>query len=227
MSKHGFAMLAAAMISLAGASASAAWNPAKSVAGWFKSEKQNALLVTGNYLRPKRLAELAQELGGQKILVFARDGRVYLVEDEKVTDAVAKADAAALVAKLAPAKVIVLGGAQYVPQECVESLGVAAPVILADSDWAKNGAALAGMLGEKKLKTAYEKCLSDIDEVLQRAPAHFRAPVAVPVEPQTSPAVAAPVVPAEPVVAPAPAAPGEKKAEPAAVLSPIEPIIHT
>ena len=234
MNKRGIAVLTAVvMVSFAGAGASADWNPVKTVSGWFKSEKQNTLLVTGNYLRPRRLAEIAQEFGGQAILVFARDGKqAYLDEDGKIKETIAKADIAALVQKLAPAKVVVLGDAQYVPQECVDALGVTAPTVLADSDWAKNGATLANMLGEKKLTDAYVQCLADLDGVLQQAPARSKAPVVVPVEPQTASVVepvaatvaATPAVPAEPTVTPTPAK--EKKAELPVVSSPIEPVIR-
>ena len=148
---------------------------------------------------------------------------------------IAAADLAAWVQKLAPAKVVVLGDAQYVSPECVAALGVAAPVILADNDWAKNGTALADLLGEPKLQDAYSQCLAVIDEMLQRSPAQSKVPV--PVEPQPVPvtepaAVATPAVPAEPTVAPVTAAPvtavpEAKKAEPAVTPPPVEPVVQS
>ena len=239
MNKRGVAVFAAVVaVSVAGLNASAAWNdpstwaPVKAVKGWFTSETQNVLVVTGNYLRPLRLAQIAQEIGGQPVLVFARDGKAYLTEPGKAAEVFAAGEVAAKVKALAVKKVVVLGDAQYVPQACLDALGVAEPTILADADWAKNGTSLAEMLKMPALKKSYVQCLADIDEMLQRVASRTASTAPVPVEPTVpagevvSPEANQPaVVPAEPEVAPTPAAPAEPKAAPAPIRCPIEPII--
>jgi hypothetical protein len=240
MNKRGMAVLAAMVtVSFAGARAMADWDkpstwpPVKTVASWFKSDHTDVLVVTGNYLKPRLLAEMIQQRNGAPILLFspAADGgtRVFFMPPGGA-DAVeiGLAGVPEFVKNLNPKKAVVLGDTRYVPEASQEAVKACVPadgfIPFVDGDWAGNAKTITGLLKLKGLDARYARRLQDIDGVLGPRPATPAiaepdvTPAAAPeAEPMVEPAAPAETAPAEPEVAPTPAAAAPKKAEAAPV----------
>ncbi len=228
MNRRGLAVLASsAVLIFAGSAAQASWwNPAtwapvQKTAAWMKGERTDVLVVTGNCLKPRLLAEMIQQRCGAPILLLspADNGamRVFYMPSGADAVEIGAAGVAECLKTLSLKKIVVLGDGRYVSEEYVDAVKpfVAADgfIPFVDGDWAGDAKTLSGILGLKGLDTHYARRLQGIDEVLARvaAPQIPVEPVVAPVTPVAPPAT-------EPVAAPVPAAPAaEPVVVPAAV----------
>ena len=158
MKKAILSAVAVVMMSLAFHAEAATWNP-------FQSEgrvKAHTVLLTGNYLQSRILAELAQYYKKQPVLLISPDSegasQVYYMPNGTEAKNIPAEEFMDLVNHIAPKRIIVLGGTDYVPKSFVDQIKAKYSVISLDSaDWSKNAAALGEIFEEKKLKSKFDE----------------------------------------------------------------------
>lgn len=130
--------------------------------------KASSLIVVGNYMEPRLLAEIAQYYSKQPVLVISPDidGRSHQLFFMP-TPAKATTDNAdqfiEIVKHVNPKRIIVLGNDKYVPASFVDQARASYSVITLDSDdWSKNATALEEILRVGNLKSNFENYLSNI-----------------------------------------------------------------
>lgn len=195
---------------LGGTEVRAGWNPLS----WFPSNRVDTLMVAGNYLKPRLLAELAQQRNGQPILLISptRDGgeELYFLPAEKAAWQEAAKNFVAYVEYVKPKQVIFIGDSDYMPSEYIEQLRNRLPVVvIAGDDWNKNAETLANTMKLKGLPERFAY-LSAVAEPQAEAPA-TETLTPEPAVPAAIPAATVPAEPSAPSQPAAPAAPLEKK----------------
>ena len=132
--------------------------------------KSSSLIVVGNYVEPRLLAELAQYYSKQPVLVISPDldggHQLFFM----ATTAKATTDTAdqflEIVKYVNPKRIIVLGNEKYVPASFVDQARNGYSVITLDSDdWSKNAVALEDLLHVGKLKEKFENYLANIKAI--------------------------------------------------------------
>lgn len=195
----------AATVGLAGSLLAADWwNPVS----WFAPTPQETLIVSGNYVKPRLLAELAQRRSEQSVLLVSGE-EIFLLTANGEAVAEQKGNLAVLVDHLKPKRIFVLGDNDYAPAGALEALRGKYPVLaIAGDDWRKNAQALEDAMRLHGLAEYYGTLLTKLES---RMAAPAPAPAAVS-EPVVAPAaaVAAPAAPA-PAAAPVAPAPADKK----------------
>lgn len=127
------------------------------------------LLVTGNYLQSRLLAELAQYHSGQPIILFQQDPesdapRLFYMVDKK-SEEIAAAKFAEFVQFLNPKTVAFIGDENCVPADFVNQLRKGYRVMIIDSeDWDMNAQTLGDLLDQPKVAKEYRNFLSKYEE---------------------------------------------------------------
>lgn len=144
-------------------SAQAAPNPAET------------LVVTGNFIDSRCLAEVAQFYAGCNVLVChpEADGKVSYFLLSKGDDSITiKEDVSQFVCQnLNPKNVVVLGDSRYVPYAFDESLRARTQfsvVRMASADWENNAKELASYLKKSRVASEYKKKIAEIRKTLER-----------------------------------------------------------
>ncbi|NMA48063.1 MAG: hypothetical protein GX945_16025 [Lentisphaerae bacterium] len=131
--------------------------------------RAETLMITANVLDSRLLAELAQVRTKQPIILLSPDvdgtQRVfYMIDGGKAVD-IGEANFLETVGFINPKRVVVLGGADYVPRQFVEPLRDNYSVITLDSaDWNKNAQVLGEWLDHRSLAKQYREYSEKISQ---------------------------------------------------------------
>ncbi|MFA5206281.1 MAG: hypothetical protein WC708_17935 [Lentisphaeria bacterium] len=186
------------------------WNPMS----WFRTDGADVLVVTGNYGRPRLLAELIQRktghsillvspiVGGEELFLLPASGEALVEQQAKYND---------LLTFLKPKKIVFLGDSDYLPADYVEKARNLYPVVvISGDDWQKNAEAAGTLFHLRSLPGRYQELTTAMDAALNSRPG--LTPVAPAVDAAAASAAAATAAAAEPPVVEPPVA--EHLAEP-------------
>lgn len=129
----------------------------------FKREgrtRAQTLLVTGNFLEPRLLVELAQYRTKQPIILIAPDGYghhrlFFMPSDTKPVDE-NEENFVELIDLINPQRVIFLGSSDFVPQRFIDAAQKKYPVLtLNNQNWEANANTLAELLNQPRLTNLF------------------------------------------------------------------------
>ncbi len=136
----------------------------------FKREgrtRANTLMISGNFLEPRLIVELAQHRTKQPIIVISPDASgnhtlFFMPAGTKpMTEPADKF--AGILSLINPKRIIILGNSDYVPAQFVDIAQKKFPVIiLNNADWNVNCQSLAELLEQPKLPSLYTEYLMRI-----------------------------------------------------------------
>lgn len=140
----------------------------------FGDDSPQVLIVTGNYAKPRLLAELVQmkkkhpillispEQNGDQIFFMPEYPDARLIPSEKLID---------FLAVLSPRQIVILGDQNYVPANYVKTMRNRYPLVqIAGDDWIKNAKSLADTVDYSKLVDVYRNYLGQLlDDQIKRA----------------------------------------------------------
>lgn len=139
-------------------------------AGWFGSEgkKPETLIVTGNYLKSRLLAEIIQRETKQPILLLPSGENTetlyFLHHDNEKNFKLDREEYQEFVELLYPKTVVFLGDERYAPQEYVDLVSEGLVVsVFRHSDWMKIADSVGQVLQIDDLREDYEDYLSKYD----------------------------------------------------------------
>lgn len=166
MKKIGLTLLTAVICLLMAQSSSAiSLNP-------FKREgrtRAHTLMITGNYLDSRLLAELAQHRTKQPILLISPDGyqnyQLFYMPPGGRAPSEPKEKFLELIEFINPKRIVILGDFEFVPQEFIDQIQTKYAVIIINSkDWEKNAKSLGQLLKQPKLHRMYVDYRSRMQE---------------------------------------------------------------
>ncbi len=162
--------LAAVLVLVGACSAPAGsfWSKLNPLRYFSSKYKVHTLIVTGNYVKSRLLAELIQDKTGQPILLISPtsngDNELYFLPKGSEAVPVEKAKYTEFVDWLQPKRVVFLGNARYVAPEFVNRLRDRYPVVQLTSDaWIKNAEAAARVFGSRKIARRYAELLPKVE----------------------------------------------------------------
>ena len=136
----------------------------------FKREgrtRAHTLMISGNFLEPRLIVELAQHRTKQPIIVISPDASgnhtlFFMPAGTKpMTEPADKF--AGILSLINPKRIIILGNSDYVPAQFVDIAQKKFPVIiLNNADWTVNCQSLADLLEQPKLTSLYSDYLMRI-----------------------------------------------------------------
>lgn len=132
-------------------------NPAKRV---------NTLIVIGNYIKPRLMADLIQIETKQPILLLpaSTKGKIYFIPAKDETLQVPYEDLQSFIKYLSPEKIIVLGDKRFVPGKFIKQIDPAQTVIKVENEkWEKIAAMVTNILNLTFLERRYKKYEAKID----------------------------------------------------------------
>ncbi len=127
------------------------------------------LMVTGNYMKPRLLAELGQYYTKQPILLFLQDAdsdtpRLYYLANEK-SEEIAASKFADFIQFLNPKTIVVLGDDNCVPPAYVKQAQESYRVMVLNSaDWEQNAQMLGELLDQPALGREFKDYLKRFEE---------------------------------------------------------------
>ena len=129
--------------------------------------KSSSLIVVGNYVEPRLLAEIAQYYSKQPVLVISPDldggYQLFFMATTNKATTDSSDQFLEIVKYVNPKRIIVLGSDKYVPATFVDQARSKYSVITLDSDdWSKNAASLEELLKVGHLKSNFESYLANI-----------------------------------------------------------------
>ena len=132
--------------------------------------KASSLMITGNYMESRLLAELAQYYSKQPLLVISPDVdggyQLFFIPAVNEATAVSPDEFTEIIKYINPKRIIVIGNDSFVPMKFVDQARADYSIITLDSDnWSKNAAALGELLKIEKLQTLFEEYRKNIDSV--------------------------------------------------------------
>ena len=136
---------------------------------WFKkkSKRPELLIVTGNYVKSRILAELIQTREKQPVLLLptGTEKNLYALGPKKEAMEVNAADFAEFVEFLKPKQIIFLGDKNYCPQSWIDKVKDDHACWVADSsDWEQVAISAERMLKIKNLAIDYLYLLHQLDD---------------------------------------------------------------
>ena len=132
--------------------------------------KASSLMITGNYVDSRLLAELAQHYSKQPLLVISPDVdggyQLFFMPAVKQASPVSPDEFMDIIKYVNPKRIIVIGNDSFVPVKFVDQARTDYSIISLDSDnWSKNAAALGELLKIEKLQTLFEEYKKNIDSI--------------------------------------------------------------
>ncbi len=124
--------------------------------------KADTLLVTGNYLDARLLAELAQYHTKQPVIIFSTDidetlQMYYIPTSQKEVEPAPTEQFSELITFLNPKRIVFIGGSLIVPQNFVDEARKLAPTLVLDSeDWSNNAKELGHLLRQGRLQREFD-----------------------------------------------------------------------
>ncbi|MBR0458149.1 MAG: hypothetical protein IJJ26_02825 [Victivallales bacterium] len=142
------------------------FNPFKRVA----RVQNNTLIIAGNIIASRLLADLAQYHSKQPILLISpeSDGnaRIYYAPARSRATESNQDSFMDLVNFINPKRIVVLGGNDYVDTKFVDMARAKYPVIILDSNnWSQNAQSLGELLDIRGLDSQYNEYKANIDAV--------------------------------------------------------------
>jgi len=142
------------------------WNPFKGAG----RVKNSDLLLVGNVVPARLLADLAQWYTKQPILLVSPDAsgddRVYYAPAASRATTVEKEKFLEVVDFINPNRVIVIGGKDIVGQEFVDAVGEKYKVLVLDSgNWGNNASALGELLQVSPLRSKFDEFMANLKKV--------------------------------------------------------------
>lgn len=129
----------------------------------------NTLIVTGNYMKPRLLAELAQYRSKQPIILCQQDGadiRLFYLDGNQKSDDIAASKFRDFVEFLNPRTIVFMGDENYVPASLVEQIkGGFRVMTLTSDDWEKNAQMLGEIMNQPKLNRLFKEYLDKYAQV--------------------------------------------------------------
>lgn len=143
----------------------------------------DVLIVVGNYLEPRLLAELVQDKTKQPLLVVSpeADGstKLFFMPWDPPAHELPGSKYVEFVTVLNPKQVVFVGDEAYMPSEYVEQLRGRFPIVtVASGDWHKDAKAMAEMFDCKKVPQVYAESLLKIMEATANRPSGSNTPAA-------------------------------------------------
>ena len=167
-------LLAISYVFIAFPSNAAWWNPVS----WFEKKgpkRAETLVVTGNYVKSRILAELIQVRSDQPILLLpGKDGSetMFFIAPTDDTLEVKKEDYLRFINFLNPKRVLFLGNELYTPTEYVEPLKDRLPIwSVTNNDWKTIALSVEELLKIKHLGYDYLVLINQLDDKGQLKPA--------------------------------------------------------
>ena len=167
MKKHFLCALVAAVTLLTAFNADAlTFNPFKR-AGRIKA---NTLIISGNFVHSRLLADLAQYYSKQPVLLISPDVDgsyqiFYLPSATKATP-VSQDEFMGIVEYVNPKRIVVLGGDDFVPHKFIDLARSKYSVMILDSDdWSRNAATLGDLLKTDKLALQFNEYKANLEAV--------------------------------------------------------------
>ena len=142
------------------------WN-IKSLIFGSKEKRAETLLVTGNYVKSRMLAELFQLETKQPVLLLPgtkNRGPMYFLSPEKSVEINAE-DFVRFVTFLKPKKVVFMGDESHVSSKYIDTLGDRLPVwSIRNGDWEKIAYSIGEMFGIKHMLNDFLVLIYQLDE---------------------------------------------------------------
>jgi len=167
----------------------------------FSSENRvDALLVVGNYLEPRLLAELVQSKTKQPLLIVSPEAvgttKLFFMPWDPPAHELPASDYLGFVSLLNPKQVVFIGDDVYMPRPYVDQLRGRFPIVtVASGDWQKDAKALAEMFGCRNVPKAFAESLVKIMEAAANRPKDGNATMFAPggaTEPRALPRIVMP-----------------------------------
>ncbi len=132
--------------------------------------KANNLIISGNFVYSRLLADLAQYYSKQPVLLISPDvdgsHQIYYLPSGTKATPVNADEFQGIVEYVNPKKVIVLGGEDFVPRKFVDLARAKYSVIIIDSDdWNRNAATLGDLLKADKLAVQFKEYRKNLEAV--------------------------------------------------------------
>ena len=132
--------------------------------------KASSLIIAGNFLDSRLLAELSQHYSKQPILVVSPDVdggyQLFFMPASNQAQPVSPDEFLDIIKYVNPKRIIVLGNDSYVPVKFVDQARAEYSIISLDSDnWSKNAASLGELLKIKKLQTLFDEYRARMESV--------------------------------------------------------------
>lgn len=165
MKKHFLFVLVAVVAAMTAFNAEAlTFNPFKR-AGRVRS---NTLILSGNYLHSRLLADLAQYYSKQPILLISPDVdgayQLFYLPSDNTGTSVNADDFMTIVEYVNPKRIVVLGGDDFVPRKFTDLARSKYSVLILDSDdWSRNAATLGELLKADKLAISFKQYKSNLE----------------------------------------------------------------
>lgn len=126
-----------------------------------KEHGADSLIVTGNYIRPRLLAELVQKRTLDPILIVANGGQsrfFYISPKKERPMEVGAGSYVEFIELLNPRRVVILGNHNVVPRSITDVLQDRFPsVMITGTNWGVNAAAAANLFEYSQLRKRYSK----------------------------------------------------------------------
>lgn len=126
------------------------------------------LMITGNYVKPRLLAEVAQYHTKQPIILFQQDTngdtRLFCLLNEK-SEEISASNFMSFINHLNPKTIVVLGDENCVPAAYVKQAQDKFRVMVLNStDWEQNAQMLGDLLNQPRLAREFKEFAKDIQE---------------------------------------------------------------
>ena len=127
------------------------------------------LIITGNYARPRLLAEQAQRETDLPVIVVSRESQgeeiYYLPAQPEAMQIPAEDYLEFIEVMIRPQRIVVLGDESFISAQYVDVLRERYPtIILSGKDWVTNAEQLGKIVGRRGLKRHYHKRLQELIE---------------------------------------------------------------
>ena len=132
--------------------------------------RANTLILSGNYVYSRVLADLAQYYSKQPVLLLSPDvdgayQLFYLPTGNSATPVNAD-DFMTIVKYVNPKRIVVLGGDDFVPHKFIDLARAEYSVMILDSDdWSRNAATLGDLLKADKLALSFNQYKANLEAV--------------------------------------------------------------
>ncbi len=150
---------------LLGATTQASWyNPFS----WFKKDPPHTIIVTGNFVKSRVLAELIQYHTELPILFLpasSSDDKLYMLHYNGESMGIGSDRFTEFIYTLRPKTVLFLGNERYAPQSYIDQLGNDVTVtVFRNDNWERIAQSVASLLDLPKLPKQYKKQMEHFDD---------------------------------------------------------------
>ncbi|MCK5843117.1 MAG: hypothetical protein KAG97_00330 [Victivallales bacterium] len=129
-------------------------------------KRVNTLIVIGNYMKPRLMADLIQIETRQPILLLPAnaEGKIYFVPSKDETLVISSEDLQSFIKYLSPGKILVLGDKKFVPERFVKKIDPTQTVIKVENEkWEKIASMVTNIINLTYLDRRYKKYAAKID----------------------------------------------------------------